>query len=432
MGYVRWFGFVFGALAVSIEHGYPDRATHRTALLVLGGLALGNLVITSIVDRAHTHAQQTHLGLGAFLFDAAIIMSLVWVFAFEHPYVTWALLFLLPMEGALRLRVRGALAAVAAVAAFFVLQTLHRSDLLHQPFDLSTYVFVVGLATLVAGVTGTMADNWFAQAGASRRQSLKLAEMDKLKDRFLAITSHEIRGPLTAIIAGVDTVRRRGDRLNDDQRDRLLEMVSRQGHHLAKLVDDLLVTSQLQAGKLALQAEWAELPSSINQALDAATARKGAHELEVYIEALRCNIDASRLGQVVRNLVENAYKYTPDRTRVAVTARGVAGGITIEVADDGPGIPEAKRALIFEAFSRIEETSAGQDGVGLGLYVVSQLVAAMAGSIDLASSARGTTFSIHVPCTRESLTRPHLDMLTDERRPAVACSPSEPAHSARA
>ena len=411
MSYLRWFGFGFGMLALTLETDFPDELTRRAALLLIGILALGNLAITSAMRRSKTRPKQVRVGAVAFGFDVVLVLSLVWVFSFERTYVTWALLTLLPLEGALRYRIRGALAAASLVAVFFAFQTSHRADLLEQPFDVSTYIFVVGLCGLIAGVSGSMAEDWHAQSRAFRLQSLKLSEVDKLKDRFLAITSHEIRGPLTAIIAGVDTMHRRGDRLSAEQRDRLLEMVSRQGHHVARLVDDLLVTSQLQAGKLALQVEWAELESVIHQALDAATPKRRSHQLEVFVDPLRCRIDASRIGQVVRNLVENAYKYTPERTRVAVAARQTTGGIRIEVSDEGDGIPVDKREQLFEAFSRIEETSAGQDGVGLGLYVVSQLTAAMEGHIDLSSSSRGTTFTIHIPCIRETVERPQLGLL---------------------
>lgn len=411
MTYIRWFGFAFGILAVTIEPSYPNAPTRMAAVFVVAALALGNIAITSVMIRAKTRPQQVRLGAFAFAFDAVVIVALVWTFAFERPYMTWALLLLLPMEGALRYRFKGAMASASGVAAFFLLQTWHRGDLVGAPFDINAYVFVVGLSFLVAGVTGSMADNWHTQNRAFLQQSLALAEVDELKDRFLAITSHEIRGPLTAIIAGVDTVWRRGERLSQEQRERLLEMASRQGHHVARLVDDLLTTSQLRGGKLALQPEWADLPSTINQALDAATSKRRSHQLEVFIEPLRCKLDASRVGQVVRNLVENAYKYTPERTRVGVAAKGVTGGIVIEIADDGDGIPVDKRERLFEAFSRIDETSAGRDGVGLGLYIVSHIVAAMEGHIDMSSSSRGTTFTIHIPCASESLEPPQLDLV---------------------
>jgi K+-sensing histidine kinase KdpD len=123
--------------------------------------------------------------------------------------------------------------------------------------------------------------------------------------------------------------------------------------------------------------------------------------------------------QITRNLVENAYKYTPDRTRVAVTARATADGVLVEVMDDGPGIPTEKRDQLFEAFSRIHETAAGREGVGLGLYVVSQLVAVMDGRLDLASSSKGTTFTIYIPCKRRPTGKPQMGLVTVEDDEAV-------------
>ena len=123
MGYLRWFAFAFGMLAVTLESSYPDRRTEKTALLIIAGLALGNLAITSAIHRARTRPRQVRVGAIAFAFDIAIVLALVWLFAFERPYVTWALLTLLPMEGALRYRLRGALAAAALVTFFFVLRS---------------------------------------------------------------------------------------------------------------------------------------------------------------------------------------------------------------------------------------------------------------------------------------------------------------------
>ncbi len=291
---------------------------------------------------------------------------------------------------------------------------LRRSSLTGDELDITTYVFVIGMSLLVAGVVGTMAENWYAQSVALERQSRKLEEVDKLKDRFLAVTSHELRGPLTAIIGGVHTLKKRAERLTPEQRDTLMDMVGTQAEQLARLVDDIRVTSQLQAQQIVLQPEWTDLETTVSNALDAAQNKRRDHRLEVFVDPLRCEIDASRVGQIVRNLVENAYKYTPERTRVAVTARTVPDGVEIAVEDDGPGIPADKRNLLFEAFSRIDETTAGQEGMGLGLYVVSQLVASMEGRIDLASSSRGTTFAIYIPCPTQRPGRPSLGLVGED------------------
>ncbi|MGH2755416.1 MAG: sensor histidine kinase [Actinomycetota bacterium] len=422
MTYVRWFGVFLAIVLVVLEQDFPDDATRFRAWFMTGILAVGSFFIWGASGRTGDVASHKRLGLASFVFDGAVVMGFVWVFAFGEPYIGWALLFLIPMEGALRYRMAGAFAGAASVTVFFVAQSMNVAELKNEQFDVITYVFVVGMSVLIAGITGSMANQWRAQSVALEHKSLKLAEVDQLKDRFLAITSHEIRGPLTAIIAGVDTVRKRLENLTPEQHDRLLEMVASQGHQLARLVDDLQITSQIQSNQLALHPAWTDLERNINQALEAAAAKRRHHQLEVFVEPIECFVDASRIGQIVRNLVENAYKYTPDRTRVAVTAEREGGGIQIEVTDDGPGIPAEKRDKLFEAFTRIEETSAGQEGVGLGLYVVSQLVAAMKGRIDIASSARGTSFTIEIPCDAREVTveGPRLDLVRDEEGSARA------------
>ena len=216
------------------------------------------------------------------------------------------------------------------------------------------------------------------------------------------------------IIAGIDTVNKRGDRLTVDQRARILEMVSTQGRQLARLVDDLLLTSELQEQKLALHPEWADLTATIDQAIQAASSKRRAHQLELFVDPIICVIDRSRFVQIVHNLVENAYKYTPERTRVAVTAAAAGDGIDLVVADEGPGIPADHREQLFEAFSRINETAAGKEGVGLGLYVVSQLAGTMGGQIDLTSSTKGTTFTLHIPCKTMAAEGRRLGLVVDE------------------
>jgi signal transduction histidine kinase len=398
MIYVRWFAVVFATTGVAIQPSYPDEATRAAAWAITAFLAVGNLVIWGTLARIGRDRDRARLGLAAFVFDVVVVMAMVSVYAYEIPYVTWALLFILPLEGALRYRMRGALVAAGLNAAFFVVQSVRVAHIHDLGFDFPTYFFVVCLSTLVGAVAGSMAEGWHRQSAALEEQGRKLEELDRLKDRFLATTSHELRGPLTAIIGGVDTVLARGDRLTAAQRQRMLEMVSNQSHQLSRLVEDLQVTSQAQSHKLSLRIETADLEATVRQALDAAESHRRGHNLDLFVEPVDCRMDPARVGQIVRNLVENAYKYSPERSRVSVTAKTTAAGIAISVADQGPGIPEEKRGRLFEAFSRIDETAGGRTGVGLGLYVVSELVEVMDGTIDLVTTPpKGTSFTVHLP-----------------------------------
>jgi signal transduction histidine kinase len=199
---------------------------------------------------------------------------------------------------------------------------------------------------------------------------------------------------------------------------------------MARLVEDLMITSHLQAGDLQLKPEWTELRAVITQALDSAASKRRSHRLEVFIEPIRAEIDAARLDQVVRNLVENAYKYTPEKTSVSVGVKRVRQGVILRISDEGPGIPDDKRSALFDAFSRIEQTTTGQEGVGLGLFVVSQIVSAMGGHIDLASSSRGTTFTISLPCAAETSGRDSSEVeLENQAQDQGPAKPSSPTHN---
>jgi signal transduction histidine kinase len=328
-----------------------------------------------------------------------------------------SLLVLVGVEGGLRYGPRGAIAGSAGGGAAAVEMGMGFGS-----------AVMVAVAAAGGGLTvAGSAQQWRARLELEARRSRRLLEIDKLKDRFLAITSHEIRGPLTAVITGIDTIWRRGARLNEGQRTNLLEMVSGQAHQMARLVEDLMVTSHLQAGNLQLKPEWTELRTVVTQALDSAASRRRAHSLSVFIEPIRAEIDAARLDQVVRNLVENAYKYTPETTPVTVRVERVREGVVLEISDEGPGIPDDKRSALFDAFSRIDQTTTGQEGVGLGLFVVSQIVAAMGGHIDLASTPAGTTFTISIPCQAETSTKGSAELELGTRHRGTD-QPSSPTH----
>jgi signal transduction histidine kinase len=407
---VRIAGLVAGALAIAMRSPWPDRSTEAVGWIVVSLVALGTLAEWAWARGPRSTQATSRIGLVGFILDLALIFGLAWTFAGTEPSILIALPFA-ALSGALRFRWIGAWLGSVAVAIFSVFLFVRIADLADAPFDRSGYAFVVIASAAMGAAAATMAESWRSRRLEFESQAARLIELDRLKDRYIAVTSHEIRGPLSAMIAAIDTVRSRWDQLDPERREHLLEMVQSQGRELDRLVQDLFISAEVQGGGLQLLPEWVELEPTIKRAVDAAAGKRRAHLLELFVEPLRAQIDPYRVTQIVRNLVENAYKYTFDRTKVVVIARGEVDGLVLEVSDNGEGIPAEKRDQLFEAFSRIEETSAGQEGVGLGLYVVSQLVAAMNGRIDLQSSSRGTTFSIYVPCKTLPLDRPQIGLV---------------------
>ncbi|HWL65632.1 MAG TPA: ATP-binding protein [Actinomycetota bacterium] len=396
--------FCAGLLAAWATGSLPTQETSGAVLRALGPvLALGTLAIAFAARGLRGDRARTRLGVTAFLFDVSI--AAVAALAAGEQIAIAFVLVMIPIEAALRYGLRPSIVVAIGVSLLF------GAVWWDSP---ATIALVGGVCLGTAWVVGSAVQIWVEKQRFLERQTAQLIEHDRLRDRNVAITSHEIRSPLTAVIAATDVLKRKGDEIEPAKRDRLLEIMSQQGRQLARLVDDLMISSELQAGELLITIEMSDLESAVQRGLEGAAPKRRAHQLEVFVDPIRCEIDEYRVAQILRNLIENAYKYTPDRSRVTVSGHATDEGIELEVADDGPGIPLEKRDLLFEAFRRMEETSAGKEGVGLGLFVVSQLAAAMDALIDLASSTRGTTFTIRIPCRVETIEHRRMGVISGE------------------
>jgi signal transduction histidine kinase len=231
----------------------------------------------------------------------------------------------------------------------------------------------------------------------------RLRELDEMKSDFVAITSHELRTPLSGIRGFVDMLRRRGSDLTIDQRDEYLSIVLTQTDRLIRLVEDLLVVSRVEAGKLSLEPTEVE----VRQLLEHVTNGLGEAAASVRIEEgteapVRMVADPNRLIQVLTNLVHNAVKFSPAGATVALRWRTSAEGtVSFDVVDPGPGIPESEVGRIFERFHQRESSLTHTEGFGLGLYIAKLLTEAMGGWIDVSSAVgEGSTFTITLPSAR--------------------------------
>ena len=409
---LRTGGVVAGAVAASLTDSWADGSAEQVAWATLVVVALGSAGLWGWGRGSRSDGDLSRIGIVAFALDVALVCGLVWAFA-DRPFV-FTLVPVVAISGGLRYRWVGAWLGSVLGIALCIAALAKVADLSGTTFDRSAFLTIAATTAALGSLAAAVAAEWRRRTIEYENQAARLNELGHIKDRYIAMTSHEIRGPVSTMITAVDTVRSRWDKMDEERRDHLLEMVYMQGRELDRLVEDLFISAEKQGGGVSVQPEWVDVEPTITRAVEAATARRRGHLLEIFVDPMRAEIDPYRVTQIVRNLVENAYKYTADRTRVVVSARGVAGGIQLEVRDDGEGIPDDKRDKLFEAFTRIEETAAGQEGVGLGLFVVSQLVAAMNGSIDLHSSSRGTTFSINIPCPTESNERPRIGLVGDD------------------
>jgi PAS domain S-box-containing protein len=218
-------------------------------------------------------------------------------------------------------------------------------------------------------------------------------KLEQLRSDLIATVSHELRTPLTGVYGAAATLLGRDAELTPEGRRGLLEMLVEQTRRLVRIVDEILVATQLDRGAVETEAvvfDAREVFADLGTAFD-------AHRLLISADdAIRVRGDLDRLRQVVGNLVDNALKYSVGPVRIAVERRDLA--VRITVADEGEGIPIAERERIFDKFYRLDpDQRSGVSGTGLGLYIARELAERMGGRIGLLGGESGATFYVDLP-----------------------------------
>jgi signal transduction histidine kinase len=198
---------------------------------------------------------------------------------------------------------------------------------------------------------------------------------------------------------GFTSLLSRGE-LDEEARERYLEIIARQGQRLATLLDDFLSVQQLEDGRLELSVERVDLAELLRQQTELYSAHSEDHELTLELDdvVLPVRGDEGRLAQVVGNLLSNAIKYSPDGGRVHVVADRADGHVYVRVRDEGIGIPDEEQGRVFTKFFRGDAAARGIAGSGLGLAFARAVVEAHGGRIGFTSApGEGTTFEIELP-----------------------------------
>ncbi|MET9164084.1 MULTISPECIES: SpoIIE family protein phosphatase [Streptomyces] len=236
---------------------------------------------------------------------------------------------------------------------------------------------------------------------AQQRRAEELAELDRAKTTFFSNISHELRTPLTLIMGPVEELRTRLADAGEDIRTEL-DAIHRNGLRLGKLVNTLLDFSRIEAGRMQARYEPVELgavTAELASVFRSAIERAGL-TFQVDCPALDepVHVDRTLWEKVILNLLSNALKFTFEGT-VRVTVRRSGPHAVVTVADTGTGVPEAEMPRLFERFHRIENArSRSNEGSGIGLALVRELVGLHGGTIDAASTeGEGTAFTVRVP-----------------------------------
>jgi PAS domain S-box-containing protein len=233
------------------------------------------------------------------------------------------------------------------------------------------------------------------------RKMNEYEELSKMKSDLLATVSHELRTPLASIKGYATMMIDYFTRLNHEEKKDYLKSIDNSTDRLAKLVDNLLDTSRMEAGLLRLHKASTSISKLLRETTDEALVRANQHHTTLIMEKdlPRVNIDAKRIRQVLDNLLDNAVKYSSAGTEVLVSARRDGEEVVISISDQGLGIPPEEQTRVFDRMYRIEQRlDPGISGIGLGLSICQRLVKDHGGRIWIESEiGRGSTFHFTLP-----------------------------------
>src|SRR5262245_41519723 len=228
--------------------------------------------------------------------------------------------------------------------------------------------------------------------------------LDELKGEFVATVSHELRTPLAAIYGSAQTLLREDIVLDDDKRQRLLQVIAQESERLSRVAADILLANRIDSGRLQLETEPLDvgrLAGDVVEQMRSTFAERDDVTLDLVTteEGAFVAGDEDKLRQVLINLVDNAVKYSPDGGAVDVRVEPDGTMLHMSVSDEGLGIPHGEQKRIFGKFYRVDpQLSRGVGGTGLGLYICRELVRRMDGRLTVSSKeGEGSTFVVELP-----------------------------------
>jgi PAS domain S-box-containing protein len=251
--------------------------------------------------------------------------------------------------------------------------------------------------------------NFYGGTVYAFRDLTEVHQLEELKADFIATASHELRTPLAAVYGAAQTLLRHDFALDEGGRDRFVSLIADESERLGRIVNEILLANQLDAGRLDLGKDPFDSVEVVERVVEATRAYAPAEvslEITAGEEIPLVAADRDKVRQVLVNLVENAIKYSPDGGRIEVGVEAHDAEVRFWVRDEGLGIPEGEEDRIFEKFYRLDpQMSRGVGGTGLGLYICDELVTRMGGRIWVESNGdKGSVFVFELPAAEPAVT----------------------------
>ena len=267
--------------------------------------------------------------------------------------------------------------------------------------NISTNSYHFHLLRIIPFLENSQERNWvgtFTDIDAQKR-------IEKEKDEFLSIASHELKTPLTSIKAYLQLMDRKLDLANNAVAAGFLSKALGQAEKLSGLISDLLDISKLENGQLKIIYKVFNFEQMINEAVENIYQMRQDSNVEIIRQGdiidFEFEGDQVRIEQVLINLLSNAIKYSPNSKSVIINTVLSDSCVTVNVIDSGIGIPLVKQTEIFKKFYRVEESSLKFQGLGVGLYICAEIIKKHNGTIGVISEeGNGSTFYFTLPLNK--------------------------------
>ncbi|HEY0899599.1 MAG TPA: HAMP domain-containing sensor histidine kinase, partial [Sphingobacteriaceae bacterium] len=223
-------------------------------------------------------------------------------------------------------------------------------------------------------------------------------QLQQQKDDFISIASHELKTPITSLKASIQLLERLKNNPTSPMLPNLINQASASLNKVSLLINDLLNASKVMEGQLVLNKTEFVVAELIEDSIFHA---KAAGNIDVQIEGdmdVKVFADAHRIDQVIVNFVNNAIKYAPDSKVLRIAIERTEQGAKVSVIDQGAGIPEEKLSHLFNRYYRADEKGQPYSGIGLGLYICSEIIKRHHGKVGVESEVgKGSTFWFIIP-----------------------------------
>jgi signal transduction histidine kinase len=234
---------------------------------------------------------------------------------------------------------------------------------------------------------------------ALRKSEQQLKQLLQLRDDFIGIAGHELQTPVTTMKVFAEVAQEKLEERGSKEEGELMRRLNNQIDRLTRLINDLLDISKISEGKLAIYFEPTDLNEVIREQVEDIR-RTATQQFRLQLNELPIiDTDKERIGQVITNLLSNAVKYSPGDTTVTITSAAVNNGIRVAISDEGVGIAPEDHLKIFDSFYRVTANNpSALPGMGLGLYISSQIVHRHGGTLTVESEpGKGSVFVMMLP-----------------------------------